>query len=314
MKLRQSVLSFTSGLAFILLAGSCFTGVESTPRITAPADKGTADTRTAPEETVIAGLRPQPPRSWARGKEFMIADGRIGRIFSPAENDSANLPGTILRYMGADTAVTLTGDRSIALVFSDGTRRHIYRLPDTESARYDTLDALGIPFTIDIDMVSAADSLLRGRRLYVRTPRWNTPARPFVPLKGLRHVEVTVDSVIPGTAQFPAAVCFTATDGRNTGMLLMSLAKGSADSRRFASLFAIDNLRLKHPEIKDDVWKLITASKVRPGMTTQECRLALGQPDQVLRTPSYGGMREHWRFDDGMYLLFDDGYLVKYTL
>ena len=62
------------------------------------------------------------------------------------------------------------------------------------------------------------------------------------------------------------------------------------------------------------MWALITQSRVREGMSRDECRLALGQPDRIVRTPTYGGMREHWRYTDGLYLVFDDGYLTSFRL
>ena len=49
-------------------------------------------------------------------------------------------------------------------------------------------------------------------------------------------------------------------------------------------------------------------------MTRDECRLALGAPPEVLRTPSYGGMREVWSYSDGVFLIFEDGYLTRFRL
>ena len=92
----------------------------------------------------------------------------------------------------------------------------------------------------------------------------------------------------------------------------MSVGKGRGATRTFDSLFAFDNPRNRYPEIKDDVWELITRSRVREGMTRDECRLALGQPSDILRIPTYGGMQERWTYTDGIFLIFDDGFLTKY--
>lgn len=95
--------------------------------------------------------------------------------------------------------------------------------------------------------------------------------------------------------------------------MLMSVGKGRADTRTFERLF-FSATRRQYPEIKDEIWSLIVRSRVREGMTRQECRLALGQPDDVLRIPTYGGMSERWAYNDGIYLVFDDGYLTAYRL
>ena len=49
-------------------------------------------------------------------------------------------------------------------------------------------------------------------------------------------------------------------------------------------------------------------------MSREECRMALGQAPEILRTPSYGGMREVWSYSDGIFLIFEDGYLTRYRL
>ncbi len=57
---------------------------------------------------------------------------------------------------------------------------------------------------------------------------------------------------------------------------------------------------------------MIVCSRVRAGMTRDECRLALGQPTDILRIPTNGGMQERWTYSDGIYLVFDDGFLTRY--
>ena len=49
-------------------------------------------------------------------------------------------------------------------------------------------------------------------------------------------------------------------------------------------VFAFDNPRRRYPEIKDDVWELIIRSRLRDGMTRDECRLALGAPCKIKPT------------------------------
>jgi hypothetical protein len=47
-------------------------------------------------------------------------------------------------------------------------------------------------------------------------------------------------------------------------------------------------------------------------MTSSECRLALGAPNDYTRVPTTGGMVERWTYDNGVYLMFEDGVLTRY--
>lgn len=311
-----SLCSVLASLALAVLSTSCFTGVESTPRINAdhlkPLQTGISGDA---EEAFGASLAPQAPRNWRPGKRFLIADARAGRIFTPSEPEDESRVGSVLTYAGTAPAVTLTGTDATDIVFADAAgAKHSYRLPAGYNNRLDTLSRLDVPFLIDLDLVAAADSLLRGRKLYVLSPRWYSLGEAHNPESGLRYVEVCVDSVVPGTAHFPAGVCFTAPEYKRSAMVLINLGEGKANTRSFDKLFAFENPRRRYPEITGDNWKLIMRSQVCKGMSRQECRLALGQPDDVLRAPSYGGMRERWLYSDGVYLFFDDGYLSKFRL
>lgn len=302
--------------AFALLTTGCFTGVESTPRIgydqvkAAQAAGGQSE-----EQLFIEGVKPQPPRLWQTGKRFMICDGRVGRIFRPTETEDDRRRGQILRYQGYEPAMSLTGENAADIIFDDlAGNRHRYRLPSGDIAHIDTLDRLDIPFTIDLDLIAAADSTLRGRELFVRTSRWYEIGGVHNPVKGLRHIAVRIDSVVPGTTDFPAAVCFTDTVRSQSGMVLMSIGQRRSDTRPFDRLFSFSDPRNIYPEITDDVWDKIIHSRVADGMTRDECRLALGRPDEILRIPTYSGMAERWLYTDGVYLIFEDGYLSKFRM
>ncbi len=312
-------------LAVFAAAGTagCFTGVESTPRISDSDVKRSQASGVTAEQVFLTDIVPLPPAQWSRGRELLVARDRIGLIFTNASDIPEHLEGEVIRFDGFTPARTLTGDDATEAVFTtvDGRRLH-YRLPATDAQRIDTLSELAVPFTIDLDVVRRIDSRMRGQHYFVRTPAWYTTA-DRQPTAGLRHVEVTIDSVGPGDENFVAAVYFTVTDqelrnrvcadGANR-MVLMSLGSGRAATRNFDTLFSFNDPRKQYPEIKDDVWQLIITSKVREGMSRDECRLALGAPPAVERIPTYGGMRERWSYTDGVYLIFDDGYLTRYRL
>lgn len=304
--MKQSYILAALTALFGLGAASCFTGVESTPKI----DSGTLkkeQVRTTPEQIFLSEISPKPPRLWQEGRRLRVADKRISRIFNaPADS----LPGTDIIFKNFSPARSLTGDNATDAIFTDYTGRTLtYRINGIDAARLDTMHTLVIPFTIDLDIVADIDKALRGNTYYIKTPSWYSDLEGRKSIKGLRQIAVTIDSVVPGDDYFPAAVCFTASDTINipegwprTGMVLMSIGNSRAASRNFDTLFAFDNPRKLYPYIKDDAWDLIICSRVQEGMTREECRLALGAPSEVLRTPSYAGMREQWTYSDGVYL------------
>ncbi|MCH5221980.1 MAG: hypothetical protein J1F05_06640 [Muribaculaceae bacterium] len=306
-----------------LVLGACFTGVESTPRIgLSDVRKQQASNATA-EQLFLTDIKPLPPSQWQPGRELLVANNRISLIFTSSSDNCDSLAGHRLFFDSFSTVPSLTGDDVVEATFrTDDGRTLYYRIPSMDKARIDTIAALDIPFTVDLALVAEIDNAMRGRHLYVRTPSWYDFDTKYA-VRGLRHVEVAIDSVVPGDENFPASVCFTVVDdalrarvcpdGKNW-MLYMSIGNSKAATRNFNTLFAFENPRKLYPEIKDDVWQLIIASRVREGMTRDECRLALGVPPNILRVPTYGGMREQWGYSDGVYLIFDDGFLSRFRL
>lgn len=305
----------------LLGAGGCFTGVESTPRIDSSDVRRKQAEGITPEQLFLAALRPEAPARWQRGRRLRVANDRISLVFTAASDNTSGLGGHDIFFDSFVPARSLTGDDAMDAVFvSDDGRRLVYRVPDMSQARLDTLWRLDVPFTIDLDLVARADSAMRRQHYYVRTPMWYNPVKREA-VSGLRHVEVSIDSVVPGNENFPLAVFFSIVDpalrakacpdGANR-LVLMSLGSTRAATRNFDTLFAFEDPRREHPEIKDDVWQLIIASKVREGMTRDECRLALGAPPSLERIPTYAGMVERWTYSDGVFLIFEDGYLTRF--
>lgn len=60
------------------------------------------------------------------------------------------------------------------------------------------------------------------------------------------------------------------------------------------------------------MWTNIINNRVSPGMTLDECRLALGSPAKVSRRPDHSVLREIWSYENGIYLMFVDGILSSY--
>ncbi len=312
--IHEGLLRAGVGVLMCAAVCSCFTGVESTPRIGASAVREQKAADPVAEASYLADIRPEAPSDWKPGKVFRVADERISLIFTGQSSSTAGLAGRDIKFIGMSPANNLTGNNATEIEFSDSRgNRYYYRLNNYDKARLDSISSLEIPFTIDLDLVASVDRKMRGKHFFVRTPAWYTADSTFTETSGLRHVEVVVDSVIPGTSNFAAAVCFHPSDDAGSEyIVLMSIGKGKGATRTFDSLFAFDNPRKRYPEISDEVWGLITRSRVRTGMTRDECRLALGQPSDILRLPTYGGMQERWTYSDGIYLIFDDGFLTRY--
>ncbi len=312
----------------VLALQSCFTGVESTPRITLGDVKKQQAAIVTDEQRFLEDLAPTPPSLWRPGHRLRVDDSKIGLVLTAASASADSLAGRDLVFDGFAPAVSLTGADATEVRFHadlpDGRAEYFYRIP-VEISHIDTLSAIQVPFTVDMDLVARVDSIMRGKRFFVRTPMWYSSEGSHQAVDGFRHVAVNVDSVIAGDANYPLGVVFTVEKpeyaallqpegGPCTRMVFMTVGNSRAATRNFDHLFAFRDPRDIYPAIKDDVWQLIVRSRVTEGMTREECRLALGSPASLRRIPTYGGMHENWQYSDGVYLYFVDGFLTRYRL
>jgi len=298
--------------ASIALQG-CFTGIESTPRITDGDVRRQAAATPTPEMLFLADIVPEPPASWRRGKRFRVTDNRLERLFVYTDGRADSLAGTDIFYNSIDGAPSLTGEGASALIFTTSRGDTLRYRVDATPAAIMKRSRLEIPFTVELGPVRQADSLMRGNIYYISTPLWRRTDGKSRP--GLRHVPVRIERVDPGTdGIYPAAVVFTPVGTpADTAMVMMSLG-GERAPRNFASLFSFTNPRDAYPHIDDEVWRLIINSHVRVDMTRDECRLALGAPGRIEQIPATAGMIERWSYGDGIYLIFEDGMLTSYRL
>lgn len=292
-----------------LCAGGCFTGIESTPRIS-ESEVRQAGAEQSAEQRFMAPVRPEPPAEWRPGKEWAVADERIALIFTAASARPDSLRGSVIRLARTSAYTGVAGDTLVELAFTtaSGGDSLFYR-PGVTARDLASRRGLDIPFAVELSAVYTADSLLRGRTLYITTPNWLGPDGR--PADGLRHVPVRVTGVEAGTEQYPLRVMFADSAG-TVASVLMTYGGGPAATRNFDRTFAFDDPRRRYPRITARTWDLIVHSRVAEGMTRDECRLALGAPASIDRAGTNAGQYERWNYDQGIYLIFEDGILIRF--
>lgn len=315
---RNGLLISATMLVAMLAASACFTGVESTPRIGMNDVRKQRAATVTDEQKFLADLVPLRPAEWRPGHRLRVADNKIGLAMTAQSAATDCLAGRDIFFERFRPAVSLTGTDATEIVFSADSlgspAKYYYRI-GASTADIDTMANLQVPFTVDMELVARVDSLMRGNTYFIRTPLWYNPDEPHQSAHGLRHIAVHIDSVVAGDANYPLSVVFSQPENpANRAMVYMTVGNSKAATRNFDVLFSFRDPRLVYPDIKDDVWALIVRSRVKEGMTREECRLALGSPANVQRIPTYGGMREIWQYSDGVFLHFDDGYLARYRL
>ncbi len=309
--LRRLMLPAVAATVMVAATG-CFTGIESTPRITAD-DVRHAGIRTTDEQALNAALVAPAPAAWHPGKQWLVDDSKIALIFtSPAPGAADSLAGSTLTLAAVDTVRALTGIDEISLALATPAGAVLNYRPGIPADQWTSRAALAIPFTIELETVARADSLLRGRTFYITTPDWFDAAGHSV--TGRRHVPVRVSGVGPGTERYPLRVAFTATDRPDSATYSVFLTCGNspAATRNFDRLFSFTDPRTRYPRITDETWALIVRSQVVPGMTRDECRLALGTPASIDRRAGTAAQYEMWTYDTGVYLIFEDGVLTQF--
>lgn len=289
--------------AVSLALQSCFTGVESTPRIGAgEVRKETSAAVT--EDTVLAGVVPQPFGQWVPGKKFLVDDSKIRLLFGTTLQSGRDIKGDTLLYAGAGEARDFAGKTVTVLKFVDT------KYPsDTLEYRVGAESRIELPFTIEMSLVEDAAGILTGKTFYLLTRSRRDSADNIV--GGRRYVPVTIDSVMPGTAVNPIKVSFTDDHGA-VAYLFMPGGVAATSPRRFGAVLSVTDPRKRYPGVTDEVWANITDGKVAPGMTRDECRLALGKPVTVDRLPGTSYLYERWAYDNGIYLIFEDGLLTQF--
>ncbi len=260
----------------------------------------------------MSDLLPQPPAKWLPGKLFYVTAPKISIIFtSQSSHDKDNLVGTNIAFQRMHPIRSVTGEDVTEFEFVSPSGGHLFYRDNTPYEVIAERQYIDIPFTIEQDLVQQARQRLAGNHYYIISPLWYL-ADGSKSVNGLRYIAVQVVDVMPGNDTFPLRVIFKPEDSSANFSVYMSVGKMRTSTRNFDTLFAFENPHKRYPDITDANWELIKHSRVAEGMTRDECRLALGAPQTIGQRPARAGMVEYWSYSDGVYLLFEDGYLTFY--
>lgn len=290
---------------------SCFTGVESTPKITYKEEKK-QESGTSAEEELAATFKLQPFSEWECGKMFYVTSPRISLALNGATPETV-MPekGDTIAYMEQHTVNDLTGDEIVELTFLlPRTGSELTYRTNATPGQLVERKQIEVPFTIDLTLVENVSRALKGKDLYIKSNLWFTPEGKAV--NGRKFVKVTITNILPGNEIYPLMPVFT-DDYGNTHAVLMSLSNGSRwMPREFPALFSYTNPKTSYPQISDATWQSIVNSRVTTGMTKLEASLALGSPVNIDRGHDHTSAYERWSYSDGVYLIFEDGLLTAF--
>lgn len=119
------------------------------------------------------------------------------------------------------------------------------------------------------------------------------------PIKLPRYSQFTIKNIISQNGTPYVTLELTGKDGKTyavkTTFTHTSVVNSLLQNEDyFADIFSIGNLRTKYPDTTEDEWNLISAGEVRKGMTTDQCRLSLGDP---IRVHKVMGKYETWFYE-----------------
>lgn len=299
-------------LMFAMAFSSCFTGVEGTKKISLSKEDKKA-IAPSEEEEFFKPVAGQPLSIWNKGKEFIAADNKTVLIFDqeglPIDLDKTAIGGNVLKYERIESRISPNGKMNAVIVFSCGEVSYKFNTGKTPDEAAVQVTSDQIPMMIDLDMVKSARNLLIGKMLWTRSPLWYDSEGNRI--SGRKFVPVTVTDVTPGTLVFPVKVSFSDEFGK-TAWAFLNFGNSGKESRSFANLFSLTDIRKKYPGIEDDVWNTICNSKVKSGMTKLECKLSLGNPAEVDSGHDYTQTLDLWHYADGTVLWFEDGLLTRF--
>lgn len=267
----------------------------------------------SPEQKLAESIHGSPLSEWKEGKQFLAMSDRTLYIFEPTGFDTdtpgQSLKGRILTYTGLDSALTPDLREECVVLFSDGTQTFRYRTGKETSAAIKDLDSGKIPLLSDLALINQWKEKLLGATLWTKSNLWYDEKGYRKP--GLKFTKIKVTDVEPSSGDFPISIRISSMDG-DEAYLHMNYTSDTHDSRNFAAIFFLSDPKERYQHTSDENWALIQRGKVGEGMTKEECKLSIGNPDEVNSGHNRSQTMDIWQYSDGTYLMFTDGLLTNF--
>ncbi|MDE6638797.1 MAG: hypothetical protein K2K32_11260 [Muribaculaceae bacterium] len=303
----------TAAMVVVLaLCASCSTGIESTKKIKMTKEDVKLMAKTA-EQAYSESLQGTPLSSWKVGKEFLAMSDRTLYIFEPTglsnELSGQALKGNTLIFKGTDSYQTPDLREECILLFTDGQQTYRYCTGKPTAIAMKETESSKMPLMSDLNLISDWKEKLMGQTFWTKSNLWYDENGDRC--SGQKFAKVTITDVVPTTGDFPMKVKIKDEMGKEAFMQ-MNYTSDIYDSRNFASLFFLTDPKAKYPKITEENWALIKDGKVGLGMTKEECKLAIGNPDEVNAGHTHSQTMDMWQYSNGTYLMFTDGLLTRF--
>lgn len=310
--ITRPVIAVSILAATLALSTSCSTGIESTKKIRMTKEDVRLMTK-SPEQEFAESIQGTPLSDWKLGRPFMAMSDRTLLIFEPVafDNDYSNrsMKGKKLFYSGLDSHVSPDLKEECVILFSDGEHQFRYRTGKPTSEALSAIDSSRIPLMSDLTLIDQWSQKTVGSSFWTKSNLWYDAAGDR--MSGLKFAKVTVADLIPSTGDFPIKIKITGPS-EEEGYLQMNYTSDTHDSRNFAAIFFLSDPKDRYPNITDEHWMLIQQGKVGEGMTKEECKLSIGNPDEVRSGHNRAQTMDIWQYSDGTYLMFTDGLLTNF--
>ena len=308
-----SSIGFSLFLSFFSFLSGCSTGIEGTKTITFSKSER-KEIIASGEESFVADIKPLKLSEWKTGKRFMIADNRAALVFelpSTLSSDSLGLQGEIITFNRLLERPTPGGSNQTVISFTGKENEYLYPTGKNNKEALENMTSLDVPMLIDLDLVDLYKKKLEGMKVWTRSQLWYDEEGEKLP--GRKFVPVTISEVVPGDKLFQLHLHIEDEAGRKA-MLFMNPMYRGLESRTFANLFYISDPKSRYPSIQPEVWEHICRGEVRTGMTKEECKLSLGNPDDVNTGHDWNQTIEIWNYKNGSFLQFQDGLLTRFRI
>lgn len=295
----------------LCLLTSCFTGIESTKKINLSREDKKNMTPSK-EERFMAQIESMPLKDWENGKQFIVSDNKALLVIVPEQGLLPYAPdsikGSILEFNGVKSKMNAAGDLNLEISFTDGIYIYSYNTGKEFDSALEEIKSDQIPMLIDLDMITQARQLLLNQKFWSKTNLWYDEQGNRI--DGKKYVEVAITGVEAGNMIFPLRLEIETPD-KHKAYVFMNFGSGDTESRSFHNLFSMTDIRKHYPAIEPETWDYISQGKVKEGMTKDEVRLSLGNPDDLNSGHDYSQTLDIWSYRSGKVLWFEDGRLVR---